>query len=280
MNTTLNPEAIAYLEAVRVRLTGLRPEEADELVTDLEQHLAELIAEDPGPLADRLGSPQEYAAELAASAGWPTGQSRSMVSLTRPLLAWKMRVVRSPVAQWWNRYWPAYRPGWWVMRAVLVVVTWAAIYWSGPTLSDWSWAIPAVAFSVTAGRRAGKAISWRALDRIATMLGLWALLVAGANGISVMPQSVIYTYYDYNPNGMVGPNGVVENIYAYDSEGQPIDVFLYDQNGSPIITGWNQFAHEGSGSSPPIENFYPTEHVINGEPVPRPAIVVPELPGD
>ena len=72
MNTTLSPEARAYLEAVRDRLAGLPAEEADELVADLEQHLAELIAEEPGPLSNRLGSPQEYAAELAASAGWPT----------------------------------------------------------------------------------------------------------------------------------------------------------------------------------------------------------------
>jgi len=279
MNTTLNPEATAYLDAVRDRLKGLPIEEADELVTDLEQHLAELMAEDVGPLADRLGSPQEYAAELAASAGWPAAPSRSMVSLTRPILAWKGRVLRSTAAQWWGRHWPDYRPGWWVMRAVIVVVTWAAIYWSGPTLSDWLWAIPVAALSITAGRRASKTMLWRAADRIATVLGLWALLVAGANGVSVMPQSVIYTYYDHNPNGMVGPNGVVENIYAYDKEGQPIDVFLYDQNGSPIVTDWNQYAYEVSGGDPLIDNFYPTERVINGEVVPRPAIVVPELSG-
>ena len=278
MNTTLNPEATAYLDAVRDRLKGLPIEEADELVTDLEQHLAELMAEDAGPLADRLGTPQEYAAELAASAGWPTAQSRSLVSLTGVFSAWKARVATWKVWRWWNRHWPDYRPGWWVMRAVFVVVTWAAIYWSGPTLSDWSWAIPASALSIVAGRRAGRAIAWRVADRLATILGLWALLAAGANGISVMPQSVIYTYYDYHPNGIVGPNGAVENIYAYDSEGQPIDVFLYDQNGSPIITDWNQYSYVSDGNVEPIDNFYPTERVIDGEVVPRPAIVVPQLP--
>jgi hypothetical protein len=95
-----------------------------------------------------------------------------------------------------------------------------------------------------------------------------------------MPQSVIYTYYDYNPNGVVGPNGVVENIYAYDSEGQPIDVFLYDQNGSPLVTTWNQYSYMSDGNVEPIGNFYPSERVINGEPVPRPAITVPEIPGE
>ena len=94
-----------------------------------------------------------------------------------------------------------------------------------------------------------------------------------------MPQSVIYTYYDYNPNGIVGPNGVVETIYAYDREGQPVDVFLYDQNGSPLATNWNQYDYEVAGDTQAIDNFYPTESVVNGEVVPSPNIVVPQLPG-
>ena len=121
---------------------------------------------------------------------------------------------------------------------------------------------------------------WLVADRLATTIGLWAILVALTNGVDVMSQSVVYTYYDYNPNGIVGPNGVVEIIYAYDVEGQPIDVFLYDQNGSPVITDWNQYANEVNGGNQPMDNFYPTQHVVNGEVVPRPAIVVPDLPDD
>ena len=201
------------------------------------------------------------------------------MSLTGMLSVWKVRLTTSTVWRWWNRHWPEYRPGWWVIRAVLVVVVWAAIYWSGPTLTDWLWAIPAIGLSIHAGKRADRAISWRALDRLVTILGLWALLAAGANGISVMPRSVIYTYYDHNPNGVVGPNGLVENIYAYDREGQPVDVFLYDQNGSPIVTSLNQYAYELNGGAQPIDNFYPTER-INGQTIPRPAIEIPDLPGD
>lgn len=280
MNTTLSPEAIAYLDAVRDRLKRLPTDEADELLVDLEQHLAELMAEDPGPLADRLGSPQEYAAELAASAGWPDHDGRRILSVTNVVSGWKQRLASSPLSMWWSRHWSHYRPGWWVVRAVIVLPVWGAVQWAMPSRSIWLFAVLMAAASVEVGRRAMRATGWLVADRLATIIGLWAILVGFANGVNVMSQSVVYTYYDYNPNGLVGPNGVVENIYAYDREGQPVEVFLYDQNGSPLAANWNLYDYEVAGDTQPIDNFYPTERSINGQPVPRPAIVVPDLPGD
>lgn len=279
MNKTLNPEATAYLDAVRDRLKGLPIEEADELVTDLEQHLAELVAEDTGPLANRLGSPQEYAAELAASAGWPITQARSSVSFAKVLWAWKARLATSAVLRWWSQHWPAYRPGWWIGRALVIGLILAAVNGSGRP-AHLLWIAPLAIASITAGQGAATSQAWRSVSLLMTLAAVFALIVGWMNEVRVMPERVMYTFYDYNPNGIVGPNGVVENIYAYDSEGQPIDVFLYDQNGSPLVTNWNQYSYEVDGSAEPIGNFYPIERVINGEPDPRPAITVPEVPGD
>lgn len=279
MNTTLSPEATAYLEAVRDRLKGLPVEEADELMVDLEQHLVELIAEEPGPLSDRLGSPQEYAAELAASAGWPNHHGRPILSVTNVLSGWKQRLASSPLSMWWSSHWSDYRPGWWVVRALIVLPVWGATRWAVPSRSIWLFAIPLAAVSVYAGRRALRATGWLVADRLATIIGLWAILIAFANGVNVMSQSVVYTYYDYNPNGIVGPNGMVELIYAYDRDGQPVDVFLYDQNGSPIIT-LIEYAPGLDVNGQPISNFYPSERVVNGQTVPGPNVVIPPFPGD
>jgi hypothetical protein len=259
MNTALSPEATAYVDAVRERLKGLPIEEAEELVTDLEQHLAELVAEDPGPLADRLGSPQQYATELATSAGWPVHESRRIPLITNVLSGWKEHLRGSPLSMWWSIHSSHYRPGWWVVRALVVLPVWGALQWAMPSRWIWLFAILMAVVSVEVGRRAVRATGWLVADRLATIIGLWAMLVAFANGVNVMSQSVVYTYYDYNPTQIVGPNGVVERIYAFLSGGQPVDVFLYDQNGSPIATNWSEYQRGPDATGEPIDNFYPAE---------------------
>ena len=80
----------------------------------------EVAAEDGGPLAERLGPPQGYAAELRASAGLPApgagaaGRRAAAVALT-PLFAGGGLRSRSPSCSaagcWacWPPSWPASR---------------------------------------------------------------------------------------------------------------------------------------------------------------------------
>jgi len=56
-----------YALAVRAALGGLDPRAAAHLLDDLEEHLAEVAAESDVPLAERLGPPESYAAELLAA---------------------------------------------------------------------------------------------------------------------------------------------------------------------------------------------------------------------
>src|SRR5262245_27801142 len=58
-----------YLGRVRAALADLPTDARDELIEDLPDHLAEVLAEDAGTLTERLGEPEAYAAELRAAAG-------------------------------------------------------------------------------------------------------------------------------------------------------------------------------------------------------------------
>src|SRR5688500_59282 len=73
MNAVAQEEITRYVAAVRAALADLPPHERDELLEDLPEHLAEVVAEDDGSLRDRLGPPESYAAELRASAGLNPG---------------------------------------------------------------------------------------------------------------------------------------------------------------------------------------------------------------
>jgi uncharacterized membrane protein len=71
--TTLatDPQIIDYLHRVRAALADLPTETRAELLEDEPAHLAEVLSEGSSGLAERLGPPEKYAAELRAAAGLP-----------------------------------------------------------------------------------------------------------------------------------------------------------------------------------------------------------------
>jgi len=90
MTTQHETDAVArYAAAVRVAVADLGPEERAQLLGDLEAHLEEVAAEGGGSLAERLGPPEAYAAELRAAYGAaPPRSSRRPVD-ARP--RWRRR---------------------------------------------------------------------------------------------------------------------------------------------------------------------------------------------
>jgi hypothetical protein len=66
--TALPPDVDAYLAAVRAALTDLPAAERDDLVAEVEASLLDAASEG-GPIAARLGPPEEFAAELRSAAG-------------------------------------------------------------------------------------------------------------------------------------------------------------------------------------------------------------------
>lgn len=101
MNATVEAVTSAYVEAVRSELADLPGDEVAEIIEDVRDHL-DLVAAELGDglsadaLADRLGTPAQYAAELRAAAGYPgsrpTGRPGGRpVRLLRFLLTWAAR---------------------------------------------------------------------------------------------------------------------------------------------------------------------------------------------
>lgn len=80
-----------YLRRVRAALADLPAEEVAEVMEDLEPHVAEVF-EEAGSAQEverRLGTPEEYAAELRAAGGYPSAQA---VPTEKPR-AWRARYV-------------------------------------------------------------------------------------------------------------------------------------------------------------------------------------------
>jgi hypothetical protein len=127
VTTVATIEIESYYDRVRAALAGLAPEMRDDLLEDLPDHLAEVLAEGDGSLRDRLGEPEAYADELRAAAGvepaaGPTahGVHRALerglgrtTDLVRRFDLQAGRLVGYPRLRDLLR---APAPGWWVLR--------------------------------------------------------------------------------------------------------------------------------------------------------------------
>src|SRR3979411_2356036 len=60
-------DVATYAASVRAALSDLPGDQAEVLLEDLEDHLREVASEEGGPLAERLGPPEQYAQELRAA---------------------------------------------------------------------------------------------------------------------------------------------------------------------------------------------------------------------
>src|SRR5207302_519663 len=128
-------DVAAYAAAVRAALADLPPAEAQALLEDLDDHLAEVAAESTEPLAQRLGPPQAYAAELR-SAYRTTGldDDRRRTPVARQLRHLRERITGSSSYREVRAFLPELRPAWWVLRAYLAVLV-AAVSFSRRNVS-------------------------------------------------------------------------------------------------------------------------------------------------
>ena len=243
---TLPAEARAFADAVRAELADLPEEDAAELLEDVEQHLAEAVAD--GRLAE-LGSPAAYAAELRAAAGLPARQAAALSwAPVRTARRWWARLAATRAYGEVRAFAPELRPGWWVLRGYLAAV--ALAFWthsslhqvlpvphvSGSALLGLVVTGAAVVASVAWGRRRtgyGRRQRWLAIavNTVALVVGLAVLDTVSNAGYDVHYVETAYPPQD----GLHGPYGQVNDIYAYDSEGRPLDgVLLFDEEGHAI----------------------------------------------
>jgi hypothetical protein len=265
--TQAPPADIArYAQAVRDALAD-HPDR-EELLEDLDDHLAEIAAESDAPLEERLGPPAAYAEELvAAYGGRPASGQKPRLRLRVRLVEAYDRLAGNAAYRSFTGFLPELRPGWWVLRGYLLAMLLLSVIEDDRLLPgnpvEVVLVVAAIVASVWFGRRAG-GTAWRGLAVLANGAAAVALLagvvVAGqlANAhdrlfdMERSPQSVYL-------ETVSGLSGEVYNIKPYSKDGTPLtDVHLYDQSGRPLITDPESYGYEVDRTcGEPILNRYP-----------------------
>jgi len=290
-------DVATYASSVRAALSDLPPAQAEVLLEDLEDHLREVASEAGGPLAERLGPPEQYAQELRAAYGAThAGGSRQDPALRDLRLA-----VRAVTASAWfaqvRAFLPELRPGWWVLRAYIVVLLLTEAFsrnynlrpipnpFSSRGLIEIIAAAIAIVVSIRLGRRN------RALSNRGRLLAIGANVMIALIAIPVLARMSTFPSMAMMESGAAGqsqqmilPSGVVTNIYPYSRDGKPLtDVLLYDQDGRPLTTSPNvgdvTTEYPVGADGQPITNAYPLrQQHLNGDAVSAPRVALPPWP--
>ena len=126
-------EIEAYLAAVRAALSDIPEDERADLLAEVEASLVEAAGEGDRPIAS-LGPPEEFAAELRASAG--LGEPAEAPAASRGFGAcarWSSGSAHGPRARSAMRTARELAPAWWLVRGFLLVAAIAAV-----TGASWS----------------------------------------------------------------------------------------------------------------------------------------------
>jgi hypothetical protein len=263
VNDTIAGDVARYATAVRAACADLPGPDRELLLEDLEDHLGEVAAEAGGPLSERLGPPEAYAAELRASIGLPAPAAlrrRGAGSWLRQTWGaeqagrlWQVASTH-PAGRAVLEFLPELRPAWWVLRGYLAVqAASVALSFLDANLGGLSFPVPQLFGSRVLGLLAatGAVIGSVAVGRRGmTRRGLVAL---GNLGLSVFAVAMLLELgaseaYDdqYHPEfvtthaepaaGLRADGREISNIFPFDAKGRPLkDVYLVDQEGQPIV---------------------------------------------
>ena len=293
-----DPRITPYLDAAAVHLADLPPGERAELLEDLAAHLGEIAADEGPAFAARLGSPDQYAAEFRASAGYPPagpgtsgqrspGRVRTLAhdaaAATRDLGTRIGDGVRGfPGGQALMSLLPRLRPAWWVFRAwlaaLVVGIDWPTGAYNG--IGHWGafvWQMLFVVLSVAWGLRTERrGASAPTAERVVLFglnaIAVWICLlgVFGSGPLTDINSRVSETYGEPQPyapyggaGGLNADGNPITNLTAFDLEGNPIPGFqLFDQDGNPVVAVTDQPGPNG-------ETVYPLSAMdATGYPVP------------
>ena len=295
--TAVPPEVAAYLAAVRDALGDLPTSERDDLLAEVEASLVDA----GGPVAARLGPPEEFAAELRAAAGLHRSEpAPSQASRAR---AWVRTVARDPRFVAMRPTLERLAPIWWLARgyiavaalALLIDAPWSFSYPPVPRFGSGELGLVAIAaaaiLSVWLGLR-GPRGTVAAVANIALALAIFPVLGHLAHR---PPQQLFIAYVPVASAAYPGLayNGVpVRNIYPVTRGGRLLhDVLLYNEYGTPLEIGRNEEdpakrvvitnQAEQIFNAFPIRYFEPgTHHVAHPNAMPRvqvPRIATPSL---
>ena len=288
-------DVASYAADVRAALAHLPDAERESLLEDLESHLAEVASESDLSLQERLGKPADYAVELKSAYGAGTEAVKTTQRRLFRDRLWAMMKQASgtQVYREMRALLPELRPGWWVVRAYLVVLVLAFMFRDGANLRP----IPnpfsrsglvqilatmvAIVISVRLGRR-GMPIN--------TALRGAVLAVNAAIALIALPVLVSMgtgSMYFYSPADSSDPYSAAAagyypgftNIYPYSKDGKPLkDVLLYDQDGRPLVPVQDGVVSDVPVGSDglPIPNAYPlSQRDLKGDSIVPPRVALP-----
>lgn len=246
-------EVEAYVAEVRAALADLPAEVREELLEDLPEHLAEVAAEEGGPLRSRLGDPAQYAAELRATVALgqtaarraPLRWATAVESARGRLRAADVRL--GPVIGYAKAsdYLRLLRPGWWLLRGYLaaMAVAYALDVETMGLLPRVGGGTPLALVivagflvgSVWLGRRHGRLRPWARYTIGVVSVYLAVLAVVG---FAEVDRGVTDPAVGYYPVVDSTQTGGYQDIFPYDADGQLVrDVRLFDQDGNAITSG-------------------------------------------
>lgn len=272
----MNDDITAYVGAVRGSLADLPEATRDELLEDLPEHLAEVKADGAGSLVDRLGTPEAYAAELRATAGFVGGFPDPPEDRFAELRATASRVTRDLDGRFGplfgyeraSQFLVLLRPAWWVLRGYLAAMAVAALLDDSgqphgllPRIGG-SEVVAALLLaggilgSIWLGRRTLRGLApW---PRYALFAGTVFLAIAALSGfLSADSNARGSQYADTN---YTDPYSNVQDVFVYDQQGHLVDgARLFDQDGQPIRLGNPYCPDESTGtdSQIPVDAPYP-----------------------
>lgn len=253
MQTSTRSDVRAYVARVRVALSDLPDDDADELTQGMEADLVELAAESQG-LRSRLGTPETYADELRAAAGMPPrAPAPQRGALGVQLAQWAERRSALMTLPWVRDL----RPIGWALRGVVAFWVVALVFGIRPS-NLLGWAVGA-ALSFWFGRatrnwKNGASASLVAANLVIALVGL--ILLPGN-----YDQSMREPEYDQSPatvDGLAINGEPVTGITVYDSSGRPIDQpRAFDQNGNPLLPPTDDETYTPPASLPPLPLITP-----------------------
>jgi len=293
--TTAQDEINLYVFAVRAALGDLPESLRDELLEDLPEHLAEVVADGEGSLTERLGSPEAYAEDLRTTAGFvggfpdPPRRAAQLIELRERALVHLRRLDArlGPLvgAAHVSEFLVLLRPAWWVLRGYLMamVVAWLLDDSGQPigllpriggseVVALLLLAIGVLA-SIWFGRRSLQLAKWpqRALYAGSVILVLVAL--AGFSEADSNRRDANYTDVNYD-----NPYSNIEDLFVYDEQGRLVtNARIFDQNGSPLRLG-NAYCYDDQGNYVDVQRLtYP--YCADRDPFRMPAASASADPG-
>jgi hypothetical protein len=291
MTDTPRPDEVAeYAAAVRRHLADLPAAVREDLLADLETHLAEVAAdlEAGATLAERLGPPEVYASELREAAELEGEREasplRHRLATARDRAALVAdRITGSAGMGTFAECREKLRPGWWVLRGaaagVLAVVLLlrfdesfmnaAIANYAGTLFFTGVVALLGAWWSMRLGTASTR---WRPRPRLALAVGgtlvvAWAAFAAagavGFTSYSMLQASNDGYYYDEESS-----YGGTQDVYPYSADGELLTgVYLLDEYGNPLYIGDPYECsglHENPFEDPTTEDSY--EEPTDAEP--------------